>query len=186
MQSEHRGRDDGDDAQDPGFRASTLDLPPEVEAVFREFRTAEMSTFARDSTAVTVEVTPVWQPDPGRFLVTASIGLPRKAYNARRDPHVALLFSDPTASGLSNPPTVLIQGQATVSELLTWDDELAAYWPVLWTKQPIGRRWGEDPFTRWFMDWYYMRLKIHVVPTRIRWWPHGDMTQSPQNVEVGR
>jgi nitroimidazol reductase NimA-like FMN-containing flavoprotein (pyridoxamine 5'-phosphate oxidase superfamily) len=167
-----------------GARAAQLQLPPEVEAVFHQFRTAELSTIARDGTPVTVEVTPVWQPDHGRFLVTASIGLPRKVYNARRNPHVALLFSDPTASGLSRPPAVLVQGQATVSELLTWDEELATYWRVLWIKQPMGRRWGADPFTRWFMDWYYMRVKLHIVPRRLRWWPEGDMAQRPREVEV--
>lgn len=125
-----------------GVQPPQLGLPPEVEAVFHQFRTAEMSTIARDGTPVTVEVTPVWQPDRGRFLVTASIGLPRKAYNARRNPQVALLYSDPTASALPQPPAVLVQGQATVSELVTCDDELASYWLVLWTKQPIGRRWG--------------------------------------------
>jgi nitroimidazol reductase NimA-like FMN-containing flavoprotein (pyridoxamine 5'-phosphate oxidase superfamily) len=163
-----------------------LPLPPEVEAVFREFRTAEMSTFNRAGTPVAVEITPVWQPNHGRFLVTASIGLPRKAYNARRNPQVALLFSDPTASGLTQPPTVLVQGRASVSDLLTWDAELAEYWAVLWTRQPIGRRWGADPLTRVLMDWYYMRLKIHVAPTRIRWWPDGDMSLPPREVEVAR
>ena len=163
-----------------------LAVPPEVEAVFKHFRTAEMSTFARDGTPVSVELTPVWQPEHGRFLVTTSIGLARKAHNVRRTPQVSLLFSDPTASGLADPPAVLVQGHATVSDLVTWDEELAAYWPVLWTKQPIGRRWGADPLTRWLMDWYYMRLKIHITPTRVRWWPAGDMGQQPQELEVAQ
>lgn len=30
-----------------------LDLPPEVESVFREFRTCEMSTLARDGAPIT-------------------------------------------------------------------------------------------------------------------------------------
>ena len=102
-------------------------LPEDVMAVFTEFRTAEFATFARDETPVAVEVIPQWQPSAARFLVTSAIGLPNKAYNARRNPKVALLFSDPTGSGLSNPPTVLVQGDAIVSELITWDDELAEY-----------------------------------------------------------
>jgi hypothetical protein len=159
-------------------------LPDEVHAVFEHFRTAEMSTYAKDGTPVGIEITPVWQPDAGRFLVTSAIGLPNKAFNARRDPKVSLLFSDPTASGLTSPPAVLVQGDATVSDLVTWDDELAQYWKVLWTKQPAGRRWGADPVTRWLMDWYYMRLKVHVTPRRMRWWPGGDMSAPPKEVAL--
>jgi len=160
-------------------------LPAEVRAVIEQFRTAEMSTFAKDGTPVTVEIIPVWQPEAGRILLTTSIALPNKAFNARRDPKVSLLFSDPTASGLTDPPAVLVQGDATVSEVLTWDDELeTGYWPVLWTRQPAGRRWGSDPVTRRFMDWYYMRLKIHITPRRVRWWPDADMSAPPEEVAL--
>ncbi len=78
----------------------TIDLPPEVEAVFLEFRTCEMSTLARDGAPITWPTLPFWRPHEGRFLITTSIGLPHKAFNVRRNPRVALLFSDPTASGL--------------------------------------------------------------------------------------
>ncbi len=40
-------------------------------------------------------------PETGKFLLTTSVALPVKAFNIRRDPHVALLFSDPTGSGLT-------------------------------------------------------------------------------------
>jgi hypothetical protein len=33
-------------------------------------------------------------------------------------------------------------------------------------------------------DWYYMRLKIHVTPRRIRWWPDGDMSAPPEEVAL--
>ena len=65
-----------------------MDLPPEVEEVFREFRTCEFSTLARDGTPIVWPTLPFWYPDEGRFLITTSIGLPHKALNARRDPRV--------------------------------------------------------------------------------------------------
>jgi hypothetical protein len=80
--------------------SKTIDLPPEVETVFREFRTCEMSTLARDGAPITWPTLPFWRPREGRFPITTSIGLPHKAFNVRRNPRVALLFSDPTASGL--------------------------------------------------------------------------------------
>jgi hypothetical protein len=46
-------------------------------------------------------------------VITTSVGLKQKALNVRRDPRVSLLFSDPTASGLADPPAVLVQGEVT-------------------------------------------------------------------------
>jgi hypothetical protein len=161
---------------------SVRTLPPEVEAVLRGFRCAEFSTITRDGCPVAVQVSPLWQPAEGRILVTTAIGLPNKAYNARRNRHVSLLFSNPIGSGLDDPPAVLVQGDATVSELTLWDDDLTEFWPWIMARQPMGQLWSGNPVTRWLMDWYYMRLLIHIEPTRVRWWPHLDMSQQPHEV----
>ncbi len=129
-------------------------LPPEVEAVFREFRTCEMSTLVRDGTPITWPTLPFWRPDEGRFLITTSIGLPHKAFNVRRNPRVSLLISNPTASGLTNPPAVLVQGDAEAP------DEVEA-----------SGFYSSNPITRYLFYWYYMRLTIYVSPRRILWWP---------------
>ena len=157
-----------------------LDLPPEVEAVFREFRTCEMSTLARDGTPITWPTLPFWYPDEERFLITTSIGLPHKALNVRRNPRVSLLFSDPTASRLRDPPAVLVQGDATSPDevettLEGFEDELRR---VL-QRQPAGGFYSSNPLTRYLFDWYYMRLMIHVKPRRILWWPGTDFEQPP-------
>lgn len=156
-------------------------VPLELAEVFVNFRTAELSTIARDGTPVTVEVLPLWQPSLDRFLVTAAIGLPHKAYNARRNPHVSLLYSDPTASGLDHPPIALVQGDATVSDVTTWDDELAECWRVVYTKQPNGLH-AKGRVGRWLTDWYFIRVKIHITPTRIRWWPNANQATPPLEV----
>jgi hypothetical protein len=85
-----------------------LELPVEVEDVFREYLTCEFSTLARDGTPISWPLITLWQPQEGRFLLTTSIALSRKALNVRRDGRVSLLFSDPTASGLQNPPAALV------------------------------------------------------------------------------
>ena len=84
--------------------------------MFREFRTCEFSTQARDGTPITGPLVTLWRPEERRFVLTASIGLPRKAINIRRDGRVSLFFSDPTASGLHKPSAVLVQGDVTVLE----------------------------------------------------------------------
>jgi len=154
-------------------------LPADVVDVLREFRTAEFATVARDGVPLAVPLSPMWQPAHDRLLVTTGIGLPYKAYHARRNPHVSLLFSFPTGSGLADPAAVLVQGDATVSELTTWDDELAEFWRQIFSRQPAGASPLTQPFYRYVIPWYYQRLKIYVLPRRVRWWPHLDMSAEP-------
>src|SRR5438552_12894835 len=93
-----------------------LPIPPDVAAVFREFRTCECTTLSKDGSPVTWPTFPFWRSDTETFIITTSIGFPQKVFNVRRNPRVALLFSDPTASGLNAPPAVLVQGDATAPD----------------------------------------------------------------------
>ncbi len=159
-------------------------LAPEVEEVFREFRTCEFSTLARDGAPITWPLITLWQPDEERFVLTTSIGLPRKAFNARRDGRVSLLFSDPTGSGLEDPPAVLVQGDAEVpEEIQTSPEYLREYWKRIFRIQPAGKMYGANALTRYPMDWYYMRLHIYVRPRRIFVWPKVDFTTAPLEVD---
>lgn len=160
-------------------------LPPEVEAVFREFRTCELSTLARDGTPITWPTLPFWQPEQGRFLITTSIGLAQKALNVRRDGRVALLFSDPTASGLADPPAVLVQGDAEApDEVQTGVRGSEALLRQVFLRQPAGRAYSGNPLARWLFDWYYLRLLIWVRPRRLTWWPAGDFAREPLRREL--
>jgi hypothetical protein len=159
-------------------------LSPEVERVFTEFRTCEFSTLARDGTPITWPLITLWQPEDQQFVLTTSIGMPHKAFNARRDGRVSLLFSDPTASGLQDPPAVLVQGDAEVpEEIHTSPNDLGEYWKRIWRIQPAGKVYGANVLTRSPMDWYYMRLYIHVRPRRILVWPDGDFAKPPVEVD---
>jgi len=161
-----------------------VDLPVDVAEVFQEFRTAEFATVARDGVSVAVQVSPRWQAERERFLVTTGIGLPYKAYHARRCPRVSLLLSNPTGSGLENPPAVLVQGDAAVSDLTTWDDELAEFWPWFFARQPASAAAAMGLVYRYALPWYYQRLKIHITPVRIRYWPGLDMAAAPREVAL--
>jgi hypothetical protein len=162
-----------------------LPLPSAVEEVFHKFRTCEFATIAKDGTPIAWPAIPLYLPERGQFLLTTSIGLPQKALNIRRDPHVSLLFSNPTGSNLNRPPAVLVQGEAMVSEdVTTWNKDLAIYWPHLHRVQPFGKVYTANRLTRWFMDWYFMRLLIYVTPRSVRWWPEGDFAQAPKILEV--
>jgi hypothetical protein len=164
---------------------ATLAVPPEVEAVFRQVRTCEFTTLAKDGTPITWPTVALYEPTRGRFVITTSIGLPHKAHNVRRTPRVAMLYSDPTGSRLAAPPAVLIQGDAACpDQIVTLSDELDALARLLMVRQPVSARYSANPLTRRLMDWYLMRLLIYVTPRRIRWWPRGDFSQPAVELEV--
>lgn len=160
------------------------DLPPDVTAVFREFRTCEFSTIGRDGTPVAWPTSARYLPEQGQFLLTTSIAFSQKAINIRRNPHVALLFSNPTASGLVNPPAVLVQGIAAAPDKITTSvTGLEDYWrDTIFRRQPASRLYSSNALMRYLTDWYYMRLVITVRPRIIRWWPSGDFSQPASQI----
>lgn len=158
-------------------------IPSEIERVFTEFRTCELSTVARDGTPITWPAATLYDPEAASFLLTTSIGLPIKAFNIRREPRVALLFSDPTASGLASPPTVLVQGRGEVGDDVVSVEGLEHYWQILWARQPMSRLYSL-PLVRRFSDYYYMRLPITVTAERMVYWRNGDFTTDAREIRV--
>ena len=164
---------------------ATLLVPREVEAVFQEVRTCEFTTLAKDATPITWPTVALYQPTKGRFVITTSVGLPHKAYNVRRMPKVAMLYSEPTGSGLAAPPAVLVQGEAVCpDQVVTQTEELDALARLIMVRQPVSARYSANPLTRWLSNWYMMRLLIYVTPHRVRWWPHGDFSAPATELEV--
>ena len=68
-------------------------VPADVGAVVRDFRSCELSTFARDGTPVTWPTMPYFEPDRRRFLITSSISHPRSDSPKRRSTYDATLMS---------------------------------------------------------------------------------------------
>lgn len=169
-----------------GPAPSGLDLPDDVRAVMARFLVCEFATIGRDGAPWTWPVVPLLLPERGQLLLTTSIGFSGKAANIRRDPRVSLLWSDPTGSGLTAPPAVLVQGYATVGDgVETWNDDLARHWRRVREVQPSSRWTTARPLRR-VMDWYFMRLLIHVTPRRVSWWAGGDTSRAPAVLELPR
>src|SRR4051794_6945126 len=137
-------------------------IDPHIAAIIDAYRTCEFATVARDGTPITWPAV-TKRRDDGTFLLTTSLGFPQTALNIRRDAHVALLFSDPTASGLVDAPHVLIKGTATCpDDIVTSPDGVEEYWSMIFDRQPASRQYLKLP-ARWLMDWYYLRLHITVT-----------------------
>jgi len=157
----------------------TASLPAEVQAVFERFLTTELTTVNDAGQPVTWPVTPYYKAGGPCIDVSTGLGFPQKANEARDNPLVALLFSDPTGSGLPDPPMVLVQGSAQID-----DRDLEAnrerYARESLEKLPgVARLDPPAPLKR-LMGWYYMRIYIHVRPERIYVWSRGDIQTEPE------
>jgi hypothetical protein len=152
-------------------------------SVLDAYRTCEFATLAKDGTPLTWPTSPFRQQD-GTLLITASIAFAQKALNVRRDGRVALLFSDPTGSGLSTPAQIFIGGTARCSELTTSPAGLEEYWSMLFRRQPSSRGYTR-PGVRSLMDWYYMRLLLTVTPRHVLQLPWGSVTRPADRLPPG-
>jgi Pyridoxamine 5'-phosphate oxidase len=157
----------------------TGSLPPDVQTVFERFITTEYTTLDRSGHPITWPVTPYYHAGEGCVDVTTGVGYPKKADDARANPRVSLLFSDPTGSGMDKPPMVLVQGTARVDE-----EDLKAnrerYDREMRVKLPAAKGATPPKLLRGLAGWYLDRIYVHVWPERVYVWPEGDATREPE------
>jgi Pyridoxamine 5'-phosphate oxidase len=156
----------------------TKTLPADVQQVFERFITTEYTTVAPSGQPITWPVTPYYRAGGGAIDITTGLGYPKKADDAERNPQVALLFSDPTGSGIDDPCAVLVQGTAQV-DYADLDANRERYWRESAEKLPATKEMHPPSFMRGLFDWYYMRLYIYVRPERVFVWSCGDFSAEP-------
>ena len=144
-------------------------LPPEVREAFQRFITCEYVTIDAHQQPIVWPVTPYYGDGGPAIDVTTGLGYPKKANDARRNPQVALLFSDPTGSGINSGLQVLVQGTAEVDDRdLTANRE--RYWRESLEKLPGTRNMHPPKLLRGMFGWYYTRIYVHVRPERVFVW----------------
>ena len=157
----------------------TSSLPGVAREAFERFITTELTTIDPRGRPITWPLTPFYGDGAPTIDVTTGLGYPKKADDARRTPRVALLFSDPTGSGISSGIQVLVQGAAIVDE-----EDLAAnadrYARESGEKLPATKRMHPPKFLRGPLGWYYARIYIKVRPERVLIWPDGDLGRGPE------
>jgi hypothetical protein len=156
----------------------TSTLPQEVQDVFDGFITTEYVTLDARGQPIAWPVTPYYETGGPTIDVTTGIGYPKKAEDARRNPRVALLFSDPTGSGLESGIRVLVQGMGEVD-----DRDLKAnrerYRRESLVKLPATKAMMPPKILESLFGWYYERVYIKVRPERVFVWPDGDPGSEP-------
>ena len=164
----------------------TAAISTDIRRVLREFYTCEVTTVNRQGQPITWPATAYYDKATGQIILAASIGFPVKAFNARRHPQVSLLYSDPTESNLVQASTVLVQGDATVTEMVDYSDpQVLGLFRTMLHRQPAGRRMATNRVLRRLFAWYvFQRLLIIVQPRRMLVWIHGDFSVAPIEIEV--
>jgi hypothetical protein len=157
----------------------TATLPPEVQRVFHKFITTEFTTIDRHGRPITWPVTPYYRPSDPCIDVTTGLGYPKKAKDALANPKVALLFSDPTGSGLEHAPQVLVQGTADVDDR-DLDANRERYSREAAEKLPDVEKLLPPERVRGLFNWYFTRIYVHVRPERVYVWEDGDPGKEPQ------
>jgi hypothetical protein len=160
------------------MKAMTSTLPQEVREAFERFIACEFTTVDASKQPITWPVTPYYTQGAPTIEVTTGLGYPKKADDARAHPSVALLFSDPTGSGIDSGIKVLVQGTATIDDedLRTNADR---YVHELGEKLPATRKMQPPKPLRPLLNFYYARIYIGVRPERIFVWPDGDLATEP-------
>jgi hypothetical protein len=154
----------------------TSSLPPEVRDVFERFVTTEYVTVGSGQQPIVWPVTPYYRQGGPTIDVSTGIGYPKKALDARRNPRVGMLFSDPTGSSIESGIRVLVQGTAEVD-----DEDLAANRQRnerdLAEKLPVTREERPPRLLARFFSWYSDRIYIKVRPERVFVWPDGEAAE---------
>ena len=157
----------------------TATLPQEVRDAFERFLTCEYTTVDARQQPIVWPVTPYYSSGAPTLDTTTGLGYPKKANDARRNPQVAMLFSDPTGSGIQSGIQVLVQGMAEVD-----DRDLKAnrerYEREAVVKLPRGRSVLLPRIVRGMLGWYYNRIYVKVRPERVFVWPDGDIAKPPE------
>ena len=157
----------------------TASLPLEVQQVFDSFITTEFTTVDSRGRPICWPLTPYYEQGDPCIDVTTALGYPKKAEDARANPKVSLLFSDPTGSGMDDAPQVLVQGTADV-DARDLEANRERYTREALVKLPGSKDLlPPKPLQRLF-SFYFTRLYIHVRPERVYVWPGGDPTREPQ------
>lgn len=132
--------------------------------IFRSFIAAEYAYLTPKGEPLCWPVTPYWQSS-GVHAIATGLAYPNKADYAKRNPKVALVYSDPNGSGLDHPPVIQVKGEAAVL-----DDDIQEntdrYVKELRQRFAVARM-ALNNFTARFLDFYLPRLWVEITPTSI-------------------
>lgn len=148
-------------------------LPQDVIDLIDAALVTEMSVVRSDGRPITYPLIPMW--DGERVLMTSSILFSRKLEHIKKNPKVALSFSDPVAlQGRKDRATI-------IGEALVVDGDPHTDWervlPLWAAKEPVILQLLKS---RVAFPLFFERAVIEVTPHRVLYWPDGRTSIEPQ------
>jgi len=158
-----------------------LDLPNWVHEVFEKFSKGELTTISKGR-PVTFPASPYYNEDSGTIAFVVQIANYKKALNAKSNPHVSVLYSHSTGSGLGYTPVVLMKGIAKVH-----DEDLDHYWErySLVHAQKSHQAYDEHVAVEQkdkrntVPDYSMKRFVIEITPEEVVGWKDGNLDNEP-------
>ncbi len=157
--------------------SNALSLPEELVPLLVDNWACEYASLKKNGTPITVPLLSFPGEDGRTIDVTTGLAYPSKAERARNNPKVCLLYSDPRATEVENPPVALVYGHATV-----YDSDLQAN-TDRYVQTFLPRSKGFNKMPRFILGWlrsYFARIWIAVTPLKVLWWPEADMETPPK------
>lgn len=154
----------------------------QISEVLTRTMVVEFATITPKGALSTRPMGAVWLPKRDQIVLATPVAYPQKAFNVRHDSRVAVLYSDPTGSGLTDPPAILVQGHAIAPHTVALPDEIPDYWRGISDKRPwMAQELASEQHQR-TMDWLYWRIPLYVTPERVHVLPRcevGGATEPP-------
>lgn len=166
-------------SDDPVF-INDAGIPDAVVPVLVDERWPNVCEFAsvkRDGTPVTTPLGAFTGENRRTIAISTGVAHPSKAERARRNPKVCLLYAEPDALPMDDPPVVLVYGRATVRDA----DLQANLDRTIRESRARSSQFRRMPnfMLRW-MEGYMTRIWIEITPLQILWWPDAHLEKSPQ------
>ncbi len=139
--------------------SNALGLPEELVPLLVDNWACEYASLKKNGTPITIPLLSFPGEDGRTIDITTGLAYPSKAERARNNPKVCLLYSDPRATQVENPPVALVYGHATV-----YDSDLQANTDRS-VQTLLPRTKGLNKMPRFMLGWmrsYFARIWIAV------------------------
>ena len=155
-------------------------IPKEVAELLEAALVAELPGLDATGRPVTYPLIPLL--DNGRIYMHSSVLFSRKLEHIKRNPHVSVTITDPTAAKVEPFRRATIQGDAKVIEddlHSGWEEKVLPLWAA---KEPMISKLVKQRFA---MPLFWERAVIEIEPRRILLWSNGKTDSQPQVFDSG-
>ncbi len=153
---------------------------PQIVETLENALICEFTVISPTGRPITHPLLPLYDPEESRLYVTSSVLFCKKMDHIKKNPKVAVLFSNREGMRVSPYRAVLVKGNAKIGE-----EDVHHGWEKL---LPIWRR--KEPYIdnfvkmRYALPLFWERSIVEIDPAKLYYWPNGDVNNPPRIYEV--